>query len=98
MGFYTIAAFLIWLISYIIYLVYFSLDIHTLFPYLFLMINLLSSTFVFLVIVLFSKGRRVGVYMIIIYSFLILLLFLNVVFYRLKVDFITLPLLTQTIN
>src|SRR5690625_5674713 len=36
--------------------------------------------------------------MIIIYSFMILLLFSNVVFYRFNSDFITLPVLTQTSN
>src|SRR5699024_4825907 len=46
----------------------------------------------------FAKGRRVGGYMIIIYSFMSLLLYSNVVFYRFNSDFITLPVLTQTSN
>ena len=98
MGFFTIAALLIWLKSYIIYLVEFNLDIQSLFQHVLLLINPLSSTLVFLGIALFAKGRRVGGYMIIIYSFMSLLLFSNVVFYRFNSDFITLPVLTQTSN
>src|SRR5690625_2112733 len=98
MGFFTIAALLIWLKSYIIYLVEFNLDIQSLFQHVLLLINPLSSTLVFLGIALFAKGRRVGGYMIIIYSFMSLLLFSNVVFYRFNSDFITLLVLTQTSN
>src|SRR5699024_12508655 len=93
MGFFTIAALLIWLKSYIIYLVEFNLDIQSLFQHVLLLINPLSSPLVFLGIALFAKGRRVGGYMIIIYSILILLFFSNVVFYRFISDFITLRFL-----
>src|SRR5699024_7600420 len=98
MGFFTIAALLIWLKSYIIYLVDFNLDIKSLFQYVLLLINPLSSTLDFFGVALFAKGRRVGGYMIIIYSFMRLLLFSNVVFFRFNSDFITLPVLTQTSN
>lgn len=98
MGFFTIAALLIWLKSYYIYLVEFNLDIQSVFQHILLLINPISSTLVFLGIALFAKGRRVGGYMIIIYSFMSLLLYSNVVFYRFNSDFITLPVLTQTSN
>ena len=98
MGFFTIAALLIWLKSYYVYLVEFNLDIQSVFQHVLLLINPLSSTLVFLGIALFAKGRRVGGYMIIIYSFMSLLLYSNVVFYRFNSDFITLPVLTQTSN
>ena len=98
MGFFTIAAVLIWIKSYYVYLIEFNLDIQSLFQHFLLLINPLSSTLVFLGIALFAKGRRVGGYMIIIYSFMTLLLYSNVVFYRFNSDFITLPVLTQTSN
>src|SRR5699024_12206955 len=97
-GFFTISMILIWLISYIIYLVEFNFDIQSLFQHVLLLINPLSSTLVFLGIALFAKGQRVGGYMIIIYSFMSLLLFSNVVFYRFISDFITLSVLTLTSN
>lgn len=98
MGFFTIAAVLIWIKSYYIYLVEFNLDIQSFFQHVLLLINPISSTLVFLGIALFAKGRRIGGYMIIIYSFMSLLLYSNVVFYRFNSDFITLPVLTQTSN
>ena len=98
MGFFTIAAILIWIKSYYVYLIEFNLDVQSLFQHVLLLINPLSSTLVFLGIALFAKGRRIGGYMIIIYSFMSLLLYSNVVFYRFNSDFITLPVLTQTSN
>ncbi len=98
MGFFTIAAILIWVKSYYVYLIEFNLDVQSLFQHVLLLINPLSSTLVFLGIALFAKGRRIGGYMIIIYSFMSLLLYSNVVFYRFNSDFITLPVLTQTSN
>lgn len=98
MGFFTVAAVLIWIKSYYVYLIEFNLDIQSLFQHVLLFINPLSSTLVFLGIALFAKGRRIGGYIIIIYSFMSLLLYSNIVFYRFNSDFITLPVLTQTSN
>ena len=98
MGFFTIAAILIWLKSYVVYLTEFNLDIQNLLQHFLLLINPISSTLVFLGIALFGRGRRVGGYIIIIHSFMSLLLYANVVFYRFNSDFITLPVLTQTSN
>src|SRR5690625_5826655 len=98
MGFFTIAAILIWLKSYVIYLFEFNLDIQNMMQHFLLLINPISSTLVFLGIALFARGRRVGGYMIFIHAFMSLLLYANVVFYRFNSDFITLPVLTQTSN
>src|SRR5690625_4848201 len=98
MGFFTIAAILIWLKSYVIYLFEFNLDIQNMMQHFLLLINPISSTLVFLGLALFARGRRVGGYIIIIHSFMSLLLYANVVFYRFNSDFITLPVLTQTSN
>lgn len=97
-GFFTIAAVFIWLKSYFIYLYEFNLDIQNTIQHFLLFINPISSTLVFLGIALFAKGRRVGGFIIIIHSFMSLLLYSNVVFYRFNSDFITLPVLTQTSN
>lgn len=97
-GFFTIAAVLIWLKSYIIYLIEFNLDIQNMMQHFLLLINPISSTLVFLGIALFARGRRVGGFIIIIHTFMSLLLYANVVFYRFNSDFITLPILTQTSN
>lgn len=98
MGFFTTAAILIWLKSYIIYLYEFNLDIQNLLQHFLLLMNPISSTLVFLGIALFARGRRVGGFIIIIQLFMSLLLYANVVFYRFNSDFITLPVLTQTSN
>ncbi|MEI3604214.1 LTA synthase family protein [Pseudogracilibacillus sp. SE30717A] len=98
MGFFTIAAVLIWLKSYVIYLTEFNLDIQNMLQHFLLLINPISSTLVFLGIALFARGRRVGGYIIVIHSLMSLLLYANVVFYRFNSDFITLPVLTQTGN
>lgn len=98
MGFFTIAAIFIWIKSYFIYLYEFNLDIQNLMQHFLLLINPISSTLVFLGIALFARGRRVGGYIIIIHTFMSILLYANVVFYRFNSDFITLPVLTQTSN
>src|SRR5699024_2845737 len=98
MGFFTVAAVLIWIKSYIVYLNEFNLDIQSIIQHFLLLINPISSTLVFLGIALFAKGRRVGGFIIIIHTFMSLLLYANVVFYRFNTDFITLPVLTQTSN
>src|SRR5690625_2605369 len=98
MGFFTIAAIFIWLKSYLVYLYEFNLDIQNAMQHFLLLINPISSTLVFLGIALFTRGRRVGGYIIIIHSLMSFLLYANVVFYRFNSDFITLPVLTQTSN
>src|SRR5690625_1751685 len=97
-GFFTIAAILIWLKSYIIYLIEFNLDIQNSLQHFLLFINPISSTLVFLGVALFARGRRIGGYIIIIHTLMSILLYANVVFYRFNSDFITLPVLTQTSN
>lgn len=98
MRFFTIAAILIWLKSYFIYLVEFNLDIQNSLQHFLLLINPISSTLIFLGIAFFAKGRRVGGYILIIHFLMSALLYANVVFYRFNSDFITLPVLTQTSN
>src|SRR5690625_2748979 len=98
MGFFTIAALLIRLKSYFVYLFEFNLDIQNVMQHFLLLINPISSTLVFLGIALFARGRRVGGYIIIIHTLMSALLYANVVFYRFNTDFITLPVLTQTGN
>jgi lipoteichoic acid synthase len=98
MQFFTIAAILIWLKTYIIYLVEFNLGIQNILQHFLLFINPLSSTLIFLGIALFARGRRVGGYIWLIHLFMSILLYSNVVFYRFNNDFITLPVLTQTSN
>src|SRR5699024_5246227 len=58
----------------------------------------LSSALIFLGIALFAKGKRAGIWIIIIDFLMGLLLYANVVFYRANNDFITIPMLTQTSN
>lgn len=98
MRFFTIAAILIWLKSYFVYLFEFNLDIQNGIQHFLLFINPISSTLIFLGIAFFAKGRRVGGYILIIHFFMSFLLYANVVFYRFNNDFITLPVLTQTSN
>ncbi|MGM8365027.1 LTA synthase family protein [Virgibacillus sp. W0181] len=98
MGFFAIATILIWLKSYFTYLTEFNLDIQNTMQHFLLLINPVSSALIFLGIALFARGKRVGIYIIVIDVLMSLLLYANVVFYRFNSDFITLPVLTQTGN
>lgn len=98
MGFFSIAAIVLWLKSYFAYLVEFNLDIQNSIQQFLLFINPISSMLVFLAIALFAKGRNVGRMIIAIYTFMTVFLYANIVFYRFNSDFITLPVLTQTSN
>src|SRR5699024_4535049 len=98
MGFFTVAAVLIWIKSYVVYLTEFNLDVQSTVQHFLLLFDPISSSLVFLVIALCARGRRVGGFIIIIHTFMSFLLYANVVFYRFNSDFITLPVLTQTSN
>ncbi|MDY0395225.1 LTA synthase family protein [Virgibacillus halophilus] len=98
MGFFFVAAALLWIKSYIIYVNEFNLDIQNGVQQFLLFFNPISSALVFLGLALFAKGRRVGIYMIILDFLMSFFLYANVVFYRFNTDYITLPTLTQTSN
>lgn len=97
-GFFSVAVVLLWIKSYLTYLFEFNLDIQNGMQQFLLFINPLSSALIFLGIALFAKGKRAGIWIIIIDFLMGLLLYANVVFYRANNDFITLPMLTQTSN
>src|SRR5699024_12336793 len=80
-GFITIAAVFIWLKSYYIYLVEFNLDIQGFLQHFLLLINPISSTLVFLGIVLFARGRRICGYIIFIHIFMSILIYAYFVYY-----------------
>src|SRR5699024_1784016 len=96
--FFTIAAVVLWLKSYLVYLVEFNLDVENGTQQFLLFLNPLSSMLVFLGIALFAKGRNVGRMILTIYTIMTVFLYANIVFYRFNSDFITLPVLTQTSN
>ncbi|MEN2768832.1 LTA synthase family protein [Ornithinibacillus xuwenensis] len=98
MSFFFVAVILIWLKSYLIYVTEFNLDIKNGMQEFLLFFNPISSALIFLSIGLFAKGKRAGIWIIIIDSFMSILLYANVVFYRFNNDYITLPTLTQTDN
>lgn len=98
MSFFCVAASLLWLKTYIIYLIEFNLDLSNIIQYILLFFNPLSSVLIFLGIALFTKGRRSGFYIILLDIILNIILYANVVYYRFNSDFITLPTLTQTSN
>jgi lipoteichoic acid synthase len=98
MAFFFIAVLLIWLKSYLIYINEFNLDIKNGMQEFLLFFNSLSSALFFLGLGLFAKGRRAGIWIIIIDSVMSFLLYANVVFYRFNNDYITWPTLTQTDN
>ncbi len=97
-GFFFLAVFLIWLKSYLTYVIEFNLDIQNTMQQFLLVINPISSALVFLGIALFVKSKRAGVWIIVIEALMGLLVYANVVFYRFNTDFLTLPVLTQTSN
>ncbi|MFD1705964.1 LTA synthase family protein [Siminovitchia sediminis] len=97
-GFFTVMVVLFWLKSYIIYNVEFNLGVKNGMQEFLLFFNPLNSALIFLGLALFAKGKRIGVWMISVYTTLSFLLYANVVFYRFNSDFITIPTLTQTDN
>ncbi|WP_106495157.1 LTA synthase family protein [Lentibacillus sp. Marseille-P4043] len=98
MGFFFVAVILLWIKSYVIYEFEFNLDIQNGLQQFLLFINPLSSALIFLGIALFAKGKRAGIWTIIIDFLMSFLLYANVVYYRFNNDYITLPTLTQTDN
>lgn len=98
MGFFSIAVALLWIKSYLVYLFEFNLDLQNGIQHFLLFLNPLSSALIFLGIALFSRGKKFGIWIIVIDLFMGILLYANVMFYRFNSDFITLPVLTQTSN
>ncbi|GAA0591156.1 lipoteichoic acid synthase LtaS1 [Virgibacillus siamensis] len=98
MGFFFIAVALLWLKSYLTYVFEFNLDIQNFVQQFLLFFNPLSSALIFLGIALFAKGKRAGIWIIVIDFLMSFLLYANVVYYRSATDYITLPTLTQTDN
>lgn len=96
--FFFIAVVLLWIKSYLTYVYEFNLDIQNATQEFLLLFNPLSSTLIFLGIALFARGKRVGIWIIVIDFLMSFLLYANVVYYRSAADFITLPTLTQTAN
>src|SRR5699024_9901966 len=98
LGFFSIAVVLLWMKTYSIYLVEFNLDVQGGFQQFLLLINPLSSALFFLALALFAKGKRAGIWIIIVDFIMSFLVYANVVYYRFNSDYITLPTLTQTSN
>ncbi len=97
-GFFTVMVLFFWIKTYIIYQTEFNLGVKNGMQQFLLFFNPLNSALIFLGLALFAKGKRIGVWLISIYSALSFLLYANVVFYRFNSDFITIPTLTQTSN
>ncbi|WP_090237085.1 LTA synthase family protein [Lentibacillus halodurans] len=98
MGFFILALVLFWMKTYIIYVSEFNLGISNLLQHFLLFINPLSTGLILLGLALFFKGRRFGIWLLIIDTLLTLFLYANVVFYRFYDDFITIQTLMQTDN
>ena len=98
MNFFFIAVILLWLKSYFTYLIEFNLDISNGIQQFLLFFNPLSSALIFLGIALFAKGRKAGIWIMIMYSLMSLFLYAQAVFFRANNDYITLPTMTQTSN
>lgn len=98
MNFFYIAVILLWLKSYLIYLNEFNLEISNGLQQFLLFFNPLSSALIFLGIALFAKGRKAGIWIIIMHALMSFFLYAQAVFFRANSDYITLPTLTQTSN
>lgn len=98
MTFFFVAVFLLWIKTYLTYVFEFNLDIQNGIQQFLLFLNPLSSALIFLGIGLFAKGKRAGIWIIVIEFLMSFLLYANVVYYRSAADYITLPTLMQTSN
>ncbi|PAV30987.1 glycerol phosphate lipoteichoic acid synthase [Virgibacillus profundi] len=98
MGFFAIALILFWIKTYVIYATEFNLGVSGPMQEFLLFFNPLSSGLIFLGIALFAKGRKAGIWIIVIDVILTFILYANVVFYRFNSDFITFATMMQTDN
>ncbi|SEM20535.1 lipoteichoic acid synthase [Mesobacillus persicus] len=98
LGFYMIAVIFLWLKTYFVQSTQFDLGIENILQSLILILNPLGTALFFLGLSLFLKGRNTYIGLVIIYTFMSILLYANVLYYRFFTDFITLPTLTQTKN
>ncbi|HLR65631.1 LTA synthase family protein [Virgibacillus alimentarius] len=98
LGFFWAAVILLWIKTFIVYMLEFKLTVSNILQSFLLFFNPLSSAILFIGIMLFIKGKKAGLFMIIIDAILSFVLYANVVYHRFNSDFITLPTLTQTSN
>ncbi|MBU8566228.1 LTA synthase family protein [Virgibacillus pantothenticus] len=98
LGFFAVALVLFWVKTYLIYKYEFSLGVSGVMQEFLLFFNPLNSGLIFLGLALFAKGRKAGIWIIIIDTILSFVLYANVVFYRFNSDFITIPTMLQTDN
>ncbi|MBP3038957.1 LTA synthase family protein [Bacillaceae bacterium Marseille-Q3522] len=92
--FFFLAVLFLWGKSYFAYKVEFHLDLDNFLQQFLLFINPVSSAIIFLGLAFFSKRREL--WMIIISTFMTLILYANVVYYRFFNDFLTLPTILQS--
>jgi lipoteichoic acid synthase len=97
-NFFFVAVCFLWIKTYLAQLTQFNLGIASPYQHLLLFINPLGSTFLFLGIAFFLKGRKKYIWLLVIYFLLSALLYGNILYYRFFSDYITLPTLTQTKN
>ncbi|GAA0489206.1 lipoteichoic acid synthase LtaS1 [Salinibacillus aidingensis] len=98
MGFFSIAVFIFWIKTYVIYKTEFTLGVSGSMQEFLLFFNPLSSGLIFIGLALFSKGHKIGRRIIIVEAIMSFILYSNVVYYRFNSDFITLATLMQTDN
>src|SRR5699024_4829490 len=89
--FFIIAALFLWIKSYLVYRFEFDLGVNNSLQELLLFFNPISSILFFLGIALFIKGKKMGVWVIVIQTLMTFFLYANVMFYRFNNDFITIP-------
>src|SRR5699024_11878965 len=94
-GFFFLAVLLVWIKTYLISVNEFNLDIENYMQAFLLFINPLSSALIFLGIALFAKGRKAGLWIIIIDTLMSIFLYAYFVFFRTNYGYITRPSLMQ---
>jgi lipoteichoic acid synthase len=97
-GFFFIAVLLLWMKTYIVQISQFHLGIENSLQQFLLFFNTLGSSILFLGFAFFFKEKKKYKWLMILYFFMSVLLYANVLYYRFFNDFITLPTLTQTQN
>ncbi|NQD53606.1 glycerol phosphate lipoteichoic acid synthase, partial [Bacillus altitudinis] len=95
LGFFVIAAILLWLKTYTAYLIEFKLGISNVLQHILLFVNPISSSLFFLGFALLFKKKWQPAAIIVIHFFMSFLLYANIVYYRFFNDFITLPTVMQ---
>lgn len=97
-GFFSLAVFFLWIKTYIAQVTQFKLGVDSFYQGILLFFNPLGSSLLFLGLTFFIKGRKKYIWLMVIYFFMSVLLYSNILYHRFFNDYITIQVVSQTQN